>query len=42
LEYPAPEELLLVGDSKGLDAATVDRLRERGATFLFCLKRFRA
>ena len=38
LEYPAPEELLLVGDPKGLDSATVDRLRGRGATFLFCSK----
>ena len=36
LDYPAAEELILVGDRSELDPVCVDRLRERGATFLSC------
>jgi glycerol-3-phosphate acyltransferase PlsX len=38
MDYPAPEELVLVGEQNGLDSASVGRLRERGANFLFCSK----
>ena len=38
MEYPAPEELVLVGEQGRLDSTVVDRLRDRGANILFCSK----
>ena len=38
MDYPAPEELVLVGDQDGLDSTSLEGLRERGAKILFCSK----
>jgi len=36
LQYPTPEELVLVGEKDRLDPTSVEALRARGATVLFC------
>ena len=38
MDYPVPEELVLVGDPNGLDPASIVRLREQGANVHFCAK----
>ena len=38
MDYPAPEELVLVGDQDRLDPASVGQLRERGVNILLCSK----